>query len=56
MTSAGALRTPIEAALVGRLLDRPPTSARLPVGVLTRTENPMICTQKLENAGIRRKI
>lgn len=25
-------------------------------GVLTRTENPMICTRKLENAGIRRKI
>ena len=26
------------------------------VGKLTRTENPMISTQKLENAGIRRKI
>src|SRR3712207_2240255 len=38
MTSAGSLRTPIEAALVGRLLERPPASARLPVGVLTRAE------------------
>ena len=26
------------------------------VGKLTRTDNPMISTQKLENAGIRRKI
>jgi hypothetical protein len=38
MTSAGSLRTPIEAALVGWLLDRPPTTARLPVGALTREE------------------
>ncbi|SDX34316.1 hypothetical protein SAMN05660209_00221 [Geodermatophilus africanus] len=38
MRSAGALRTPIEAALVGRLLERPPTTARLPVGALTRAE------------------
>ncbi|SDY76978.1 protein of unknown function [Geodermatophilus africanus] len=38
MTSAGALCTPIEAALVGRLLDRPPTTARLPVGALTRDQ------------------
>ncbi|WP_091150773.1 HNH endonuclease signature motif containing protein [Geodermatophilus africanus] len=38
MTSAGSLRTPIEAALVGRLLERPPTTARLPVGALTRAE------------------
>jgi hypothetical protein len=38
MTSAGSLRTPIEAALVGRLLEQPPSSARLPVGVLTREE------------------
>jgi hypothetical protein len=38
MTSAGSLRTPIEAALVVRLLDRPSSSARLPVGVLTRAE------------------
>ena len=38
MTSAGSLRTPIEAALVGRLLERPPSSSRLPVGVLTRAE------------------
>ncbi|SHN69330.1 protein of unknown function [Geodermatophilus obscurus] len=36
MTSAGALRSPLEAELVGRLLDRPPTTARLPVGLLTR--------------------
>ncbi|SHN54704.1 protein of unknown function [Geodermatophilus obscurus] len=38
MTSAGALRSPLEAELVGRLLERPPTSARLPVGLLTRQE------------------
>ena len=38
MTSAGAVRTPIEAELVGRLLGRPPSSARLPVGALTRQE------------------
>jgi hypothetical protein len=38
MAAAGALRTPIEAALVGRLLERPPTAARLPVGALTREE------------------
>jgi hypothetical protein len=38
MTSAGSLRSPIEAALVVRLLERPPSSARLPVGVLTRAE------------------
>ena len=38
MTPAGFLRTPIEAALVGRLLDRPPARARLPVGALTRAE------------------
>src|SRR5215218_3941218 len=38
MTSTGSLRTPIEAALVGRLLERPPSSSRLPVGVLTRAE------------------
>ena len=38
MRSAGALRTPIEAALVGRLLPRPPITARLPVGALTRAE------------------
>ena len=38
MTSAGSLRSPIEAALVGRLLDRPPANARLPVGVRTRAE------------------
>ena len=38
MTSAGSLRTPFEAALVGRLLERPPTTARLPVGVLTQAE------------------
>ena len=38
MTSAGSLCTPIEAALVGRLLERPPSSARLPVGALTRAE------------------
>jgi uncharacterized protein DUF222 len=38
MRSAGAVRTPIEAALVGRLLACPPTPARLPVGALTRAE------------------
>ena len=38
MTSAGSVRTPIEAALVGRLLDRPPASARVPVDALTRQE------------------
>src|SRR5215213_11808073 len=38
MTSTGSLRSPIEAALVGRLLERPPSSARLPVAVLTRAE------------------
>jgi hypothetical protein len=38
MTSAGLVRTPLEAELVGRLLERPPTSARLPVGLLTRGE------------------
>ena len=38
MTSAGSLRTPFEGALVVRLLERPPSSARLPVGVLTRSE------------------
>jgi hypothetical protein len=38
MTSAGSLRTPFEGALVGRLLERPPSSSRLPVGVLTRAE------------------
>ena len=38
MTSAGSVRTPVEGALVGWLQQRPPTSARLPVGVLTRTE------------------
>jgi hypothetical protein len=38
MTSAGSLRTPVEAVLVGRLLQRPPSSARLPVGALTRAE------------------
>ncbi|SDN76821.1 HNH endonuclease signature motif containing protein [Geodermatophilus sp. DSM 45219] len=38
MTSAGSVRTPIEAALVGRLLERPPTPQRLPVGALTRAE------------------
>jgi hypothetical protein len=36
--SAGPARTPLEAELVGRLLERPPTSARLPVGLLTREE------------------
>ncbi len=38
MRSAGPARTPLEAELVGRLLERPPTSARLPVGLLTREE------------------
>ena len=38
MTSAGSLRTPIEAALVGRLLNSAPTTSRLPVGALTREE------------------
>src|SRR3712207_3120099 len=38
MTSAGLVRSPLEAELVGRLLERPPTSARLPVGALTREE------------------
>jgi hypothetical protein len=38
MTSAGPVRTPLEAALVGGLLQRPPTSVRLPVGLLTRQE------------------
>jgi hypothetical protein len=38
MTSAGSLRSPFEAALVVRLLERPPSSSRLPVGVLTRAE------------------
>ena len=38
MTSVGTLRSPLEAALVGRLIERPPTSARLPVGALTREE------------------
>ena len=36
--------------------ETPESSKDKVVGVLTRTENPMICTQKLENAGIRRKI
>src|SRR3712207_682928 len=36
MTSAGPVRSPLEAALVGRLLQRPPTSARLPVRLLSR--------------------
>ncbi|TFV53918.1 HNH endonuclease [Geodermatophilus sp. DF01-2] len=38
MTSADPLRTPFEAALVGRLMERPPTPQRLPVGALTREE------------------
>src|ERR671911_1789841 len=38
MTSAGPVRSPLEAELVGRLLERPPTSARLPVGLLSRKE------------------
>ena len=38
MTTAGFLRTPLEAGLVGWLLERRPTSARLPVGLLTREE------------------
>jgi hypothetical protein len=38
MTSVGSLRSPFEGALVVRLLERPPSSARLPVGVLTRAE------------------
>jgi hypothetical protein len=38
MTSAGSLRSPLEGALVVRLLERLPSSARLPVGVLTREE------------------
>ena len=38
MTSAGPVRSPLEAELVSRLLERPPTSARLPVGLLTRQE------------------
>ena len=36
--------------------ETPESSKDKVVGVLTRTETPMICTQKLENAGIRRKI
>ena len=32
MTTAAVLRTPIEAALVGWVLERPPAGARLPVG------------------------
>ncbi len=36
MTSVGTPCSPLEAALVGRLIERPPTSARLPVGALTR--------------------
>ncbi len=38
MTSAGPVRTPLEVALVGGLLQRPPTSVRLPVNLLTRQE------------------
>src|SRR3712207_7746536 len=38
MTAAGSLRSPLEAALVGRLLELPPSSARLPVALLTRAE------------------
>jgi hypothetical protein len=38
MRSAGALRTPIEAALVDRLMAGPPTPRRLPVAALTRAE------------------
>ena len=38
MTAADPGRSPLEAVLVGRLLERPPTSARLPVGLLTREE------------------
>jgi hypothetical protein len=38
MTSVGTPRAPLEAALVSRLIERPPTSARLPVGALTREE------------------
>jgi hypothetical protein len=38
MTAAGLVRSPLEAELIGRLLDRPPASARLPVGLLTREE------------------
>jgi hypothetical protein len=38
MTSTGSLRSPLEGVLVVRLLERPPSSSRLPVGVLTRAE------------------
>ena len=38
MSSVGPVRSPLEAELVGRLLERRPTSVRLPVGLLTRQE------------------
>src|SRR3712207_7139957 len=38
MTAAGSLRSPLEAALVGRLLELPPSSARLPVALLSKAQ------------------
>jgi hypothetical protein len=38
MRLAGPVRSPLEAALVGGLLERPPITQRLPVGLLTRQE------------------
>ncbi|RFU21973.1 HNH endonuclease signature motif containing protein [Geodermatophilus marinus] len=38
MTPAGTAPSPLEAALVGRLLELPPTSARLPVALLSREQ------------------
>ncbi|NEK85498.1 DUF222 domain-containing protein [Blastococcus saxobsidens] len=38
MSAVGSVRSPLEAGLVALLLERPPTSARLPVGVLTKEE------------------
>ena len=38
MSAVVAERSPLEAGLVARLLERPPTSAGSPVGVLTQEE------------------
>src|SRR3712207_3572062 len=38
MTSAGSVRSPLEGELIGWVLEQPPSSARLPVGLLTKAE------------------
>ena len=38
MTKVGSLRSPLEGALVGRLLERPASTARLPVELLSREQ------------------